>query len=108
VGITSSNVLQKQSGKQFEASAAASRIRTWGDCEDAPDSFQFKAPPSWPCYPCQVFEYLTTDLKKYMDRNGKGPAHPLSKPTVKAMPTVHDKGAGQIALSGMCVDLHLR
>jgi len=32
-----------------------------------------------------VFEYLTTDLKKYMDRNGKGPAYPLPKPTVKSM-----------------------
>lgn len=30
-----------------------------------------------------VFEYLTTDLKKFMDRNGKGPAHPLSKDVVK-------------------------
>jgi len=30
-----------------------------------------------------VFEYLTTDLKRYMDRNGKGPAYPLSTPTVK-------------------------
>lgn len=24
-----------------------------------------------------VFEFLQTDLKKWMDRNGKGPAHPL-------------------------------
>jgi len=31
----------------------------------------------------QVFEYLTTDLKKYMDRNGKGPNFPLTKPTIK-------------------------
>jgi hypothetical protein len=31
----------------------------------------------------QVFEYLTTDLKKYMDRNGKGPNYPLPKPTIK-------------------------
>jgi cyclin-dependent kinase len=31
-----------------------------------------------------VFEYLTTDLKKYMDRNGKGPNFPLPKPTIKA------------------------
>jgi cyclin-dependent kinase len=30
-----------------------------------------------------VFEYLTTDLKRYMDRNGKGPAYPLPVPTVK-------------------------
>lgn len=31
----------------------------------------------------QVFEYLTTDLKKYMDRNGKGPNYPLPKQTIK-------------------------
>lgn len=31
----------------------------------------------------QVFEYLTTDLKKYMDRNGKGPNFPLTKPVIK-------------------------
>jgi hypothetical protein len=31
----------------------------------------------------QVFEYLTTDLKRYMDRNGKGPAYPLPTQTVK-------------------------
>jgi len=30
-----------------------------------------------------VFEYLTTDLKKYMDRTGKGPTHPLPKPLIK-------------------------
>ncbi len=30
-----------------------------------------------------MFEYLTTDLKKYMDRNGKGPAHPLPKTVIK-------------------------
>lgn len=31
----------------------------------------------------QVFEYLTTDLKKYMDRTGKGPNFPLPKPVIK-------------------------
>jgi hypothetical protein len=31
----------------------------------------------------QVFEYLTTDLKKYMDRSGKGPNFPLPKATIK-------------------------
>jgi len=30
-----------------------------------------------------VFEYLDTDLKKWMDRNGKGPAHPLPKHIIK-------------------------
>ena len=30
-----------------------------------------------------VFEYLSTDLKKFMDRNGKGPAHPLDPMLVK-------------------------
>mmetsp|Transcript_24005 Transcript_24005/g.61573 ORF Transcript_24005/g.61573 Transcript_24005/m.61573 type:complete len:315 (-) Transcript_24005:295-1239(-) len=31
-----------------------------------------------------VFEYLSTDLKKYMDRNGKGPANPLPRHIVKS------------------------
>lgn len=35
------------------------------------------------CCPAQVFEYLTTDLKKYMDRNGKGPNFPLQKTVIK-------------------------
>lgn len=30
-----------------------------------------------------VFEYVNTDLKKWMDRNGKGPAHPLPKHIIK-------------------------
>lgn len=30
-----------------------------------------------------VFEYLNTDLKKFMDRIGKGPAHPLCPQLVK-------------------------
>jgi hypothetical protein len=30
-----------------------------------------------------VFEYLATDLKKYMDRNGRGPSNPLPKQIVK-------------------------
>lgn len=30
-----------------------------------------------------VFEYLSTDLKKWMDRGGKGPAYPLPLGTVK-------------------------
>lgn len=38
----------------------------------------------------QVFEYLTTDLKKYMDRNGKGPNYPLPKPTIKVRATKHE------------------
>ena len=32
-----------------------------------------------------VFEYLSTDLKKYMDRSGKGPAYPLDPKLVKSM-----------------------
>jgi cyclin-dependent kinase len=32
-----------------------------------------------------VFEYLTTDLKRWMDRNGRGPNHPLSKEIIKSM-----------------------
>lgn len=31
----------------------------------------------------QVFEFLSTDLKKYMDRNGKGPTNPLPPEMVK-------------------------
>lgn len=31
-----------------------------------------------------VFEFLSTDLKKWMDRNGKGPAHPLDPQIVKS------------------------
>jgi hypothetical protein len=31
----------------------------------------------------QVFEYLSTDMKKWMDRNGRGAAHPLPKPQIK-------------------------
>lgn len=30
-----------------------------------------------------VFEFITTDLKKYMDKNGKGPSYPLPKPLIK-------------------------
>jgi cyclin-dependent kinase len=32
-----------------------------------------------------VFEYLTTDMKKWMDRNGRGPAYPLDPAMVKSM-----------------------
>eukprot|EP00803_Ostreobium_quekettii_P003387 evm.model.scf_1884.1 EVM.evm.TU.scf_1884.1 scf_1884:25738-29505(-) len=32
-----------------------------------------------------VFEFLTMDLKKYMDRLGKGPAHPLPRRTIKIL-----------------------
>ncbi len=31
----------------------------------------------------QVFEYLSTDLKKYMDRNGKGPSNPMHPDVIK-------------------------
>lgn len=37
----------------------------------------------------QVFEYCTTDLKKFMDRTGKGPSNPLPKELIKAS-TSHD------------------
>ena len=33
--------------------------------------------------PLQVFEYCTTDLKKFMDRTGKGPTNPLPASLVK-------------------------
>jgi hypothetical protein len=46
---------------------------------------RFVAQPKWSLVltTLQVFEYLTTDLKKYMDRNGKGPNFPLPKTTIK-------------------------
>jgi hypothetical protein len=31
----------------------------------------------------QVFEFLSTDLKKWMDRHGKGPQFPLDPLTIK-------------------------
>lgn len=37
-----------------------------------------------PFFPLKVFEYLSTDLKKWMDKmGGKGPAFPLPLATVK-------------------------
>lgn len=40
---------------------------------------------SWACTAvcAQVFEYINTDMKKWMDRHGKGPAHPLPKAHIK-------------------------
>ncbi len=35
------------------------------------------------CPILQVFEYLSTDLKKFMDRNGKGPSNPLCPRLIK-------------------------
>ena len=35
--------------------------------------------------PLQVFEYCTTDLKKFMDRTGKGPTNPLPASLVKVV-----------------------
>ena len=34
----------------------------------------------------QVFEFLSTDLKKYMERTGKGPENPLDLDLVKVSP----------------------
>jgi hypothetical protein len=39
------------------------------------------------CGVVQVFEYLDTDLKKYMDRTGRGPSNPLPKETVRVSAT---------------------
>lgn len=33
--------------------------------------------------PTQVFEYLSTDLKKFMDRTGKGNANPMPSKLIK-------------------------
>uniref|UniRef100_A0A7S0YKV0 cyclin-dependent kinase n=1 Tax=Polytomella parva TaxID=51329 RepID=A0A7S0YKV0_9CHLO len=30
-----------------------------------------------------VFEYLNTDMRKWMEKNGRGPSHPLPKPVIK-------------------------
>jgi len=32
----------------------------------------------------QVFEYINTDLKRYMEASGRGPSNPLPKSTVKS------------------------
>jgi hypothetical protein len=45
-----------------------------------------------------VFEYLTTDLKKYMDRSGKGPNFPLQKTVIKVR-------MQNLGLSGICLGL---
>lgn len=46
-----------------------------------------------------VFEYLSTDLKKYMDRNGKGPNHPLPPELVKVGRAGNSRlGTGRAAL----------
>lgn len=37
----------------------------------------------------QVFEYLSTDLKKFMDRSGKGTSNPLPKELVKVTQLSH-------------------
>jgi len=51
-----------------------------------------------------VFEYLSTDLKKFMDRNGKGPAHPLPPELVKVRAGLsHSCWQAEIAgLGGQC------
>ena len=39
---------------------------------------------SWaPLFAAQVFEYLDTDLKKFMDATGRGPTNPLPHATVQ-------------------------
>ena len=47
-----------------------------------------------------VFEYLSTDLKKYMDRNGKGPANPLDPMIVKSMMYQLLKGTAHMHKNG--------
>ncbi len=43
----------------------------------------------------QVFEYLDTDLKKFMDLTGRGPANPLPKDVVQARGASARRGARQ-------------
>lgn len=49
--------------------------------------------------PCvlQVFEFLSTDLKKFMDRTGRGPLNPLPPMLVKVRHAVHCTGSLQLA-----------
>jgi cyclin-dependent kinase len=48
-----------------------------------------------------VFEYLDTDLKKFMDRTGRGPSNPLPKLTVQAFMYQLLKGVAHIHRHGV-------
>ena len=48
-------------------------------------------------YVLQVFEFLSTDLKKFMDRTGRGPLNPLPPMLVKVRHTVHCTGSLKLA-----------
>jgi len=48
-----------------------------------------------------VFEYLDTDLRKFMDLGGKGPAHPLPKTTVQSFMYQLIKGVAHIHRHGV-------
>merc|ERR1711998_210270 len=39
-----------------------------------------------------VFEYLTTDLRKWIERNGRGSAHPLPNQLIKGVAHCHKHG----------------
>lgn len=48
-----------------------------------------------------VFEFLSTDLKKYMDRNGKGPSYPLDPMLVKSIMYQLVKGVAHMHKHGV-------
>lgn len=48
-----------------------------------------------------VFEFLSTDLKKFMDRNGKGPSHPLDPMLVKSLVYQLIKGVAHMHRHGV-------
>eukprot|EP00959_Pyramimonas_sp_CCMP1952_P267358 5590096-Pyramimonas_sp.AAC.1 len=48
-----------------------------------------------------VFEYLDTDLKKYMDKTGRGPSNPLPKETVRSFMYQLIKGVAHIHRHGV-------
>ncbi|PNW79929.1 hypothetical protein CHLRE_08g372550v5 [Chlamydomonas reinhardtii] len=48
-----------------------------------------------------VFEYLNTDMKKWMDRHGKGPAHPLPSMHIKSMVYQLIKGVAYCHMHGV-------
>ena len=47
-----------------------------------------------------VFEYLSTDLKKFMDKTGKGPTNPLPVDLVKVRWLAGGDGRGGAGLAG--------
>lgn len=61
----------------------------------------------------QVFEYLSTDLKKFMDRTGKGNANPMPPKLIKVTVQVNVFVAAAVLRSHFtfrscfCAELHV-